>query len=56
MYRAVTVCEVRDGQNTAFWEHRWLSVGRLKECFPILLDVMQKQGACAAATDGRAGG
>ena len=36
MYRAVTTCEVRDGLSTAFWEDRWLSMGTLKDLFPLL--------------------
>jgi len=36
MYQAVTTCEVRDGLSTAFWEDRWLSMGTLKDLFPLL--------------------
>ncbi|CAN6345376.1 unnamed protein product [Urochloa humidicola] len=36
LYRAVTVCEVYNGESTSFWQDRWLSIGRLREVFPLL--------------------
>ncbi|CAN6233698.1 unnamed protein product [Urochloa humidicola] len=36
LYRAVTVCEVHNGEATSFWQDRWLSAGRLQDAFPLL--------------------
>ncbi|CAN6352985.1 unnamed protein product [Urochloa humidicola] len=36
LYRAVTVCEVYNGESTNFWLDRWLSAGRLQSLFPLL--------------------
>ena len=36
MYRAVTACEVGNGEDTSFWGDRWLAVGRLSVQFPLL--------------------
>ncbi|CAN6348274.1 unnamed protein product, partial [Urochloa humidicola] len=36
LYRAVTACEVHNGESTNFWQDRWLSCGRLSQVFPLL--------------------
>ncbi|CAO2185858.1 unnamed protein product [Urochloa humidicola] len=36
LYRAVTICEVKNGESTNFWCDLWSQAGRLCDAFPLL--------------------